>query len=298
LDIISEVRYWLQEASLWSGHGILIPQHDVTIDTDAGPWAWGGFLGPNFVQGFYTPWEQLNLSQNHKEMLGVFYTLQGFSRQLRNKCVLVQTDNTNVMTYLGKGQGGRSNSLSLKAEEILDWCAARNIRLRCVHLAGILNIRADKVSRQYESRSEYKLRPAVFRSLERRWGRHDIDLFAARHNNQTRLYYSRQFDSAAAGSDAFLQDWTAHHNPYANPPFYLIPQVLRYIRTQRVPAMTLVVPDWGAAWLPDLQELAIDTPMTLPDCDASPLMTSALPTPWPSKAPRWTTSAWRLSGTS
>ena len=112
-------------------------------------------------------------------MLGVFYTLQGFSRQHRNKCVLVQTDNTSVMTYLGKGQGGRSNSLSLKAEEILDWCAARNIRLRCVHLAGILNIRADKVSRQYESRSEYKLRPTVFRSLEHRWGRHDIDLFVA-----------------------------------------------------------------------------------------------------------------------
>ena len=297
-DITSEVRYWLQEASLWSGHGILIPQHDVTIDTDAGPWAWGGFLGPNFVQGFYTPWEQLNLSQNHKEMLGVFYTLQGFERLLWNKCVLVQTDNTSVMTYLGKGQGGRSNSLSLKAEEILDWCAARHIRLRCVHLAGILNIRADKVSRQYESRSEYKLRPAVFRSLERRWGRHDIDLFAARHNHQTPRYYSRQSDSAAAGGDAFLQDWTAHRNPYANPPFYLIPQVLRYIRTQRVPAMTLIVPDWGAAWLPDLQELAIDTPMTLPDCDAAPLMTSALPTPWPSKAPRWTTSAWRLSGTS
>jgi hypothetical protein len=109
---------------------MLIPQHDVTIDTDAGPWAWGGFLGPSFVQGFYTPWEQLHLSQNHKEMLGFFYTLQRYELQLRNKCVLVQTDNTSVMFYLGKGQGGRSNSLSLKAEEILDWCAARNIRLR------------------------------------------------------------------------------------------------------------------------------------------------------------------------
>jgi hypothetical protein len=119
-DTISEVKYWLQEASLWSGHGILIPQHGVTIDTDVGPWAWGGFLGPNFVQGFYTPWEQLHLSQNHKEMLGVFYTLQGYELQLRNKSVLVQTDNTSVMFYMGKGQGGRSNSLSLKAEEILD----------------------------------------------------------------------------------------------------------------------------------------------------------------------------------
>ena len=298
-DVINEVKYWLQEASLWVGHGILIPQHDVTIDTDAGPWAWGGYLGPNFVQGFWTAWEQDNLSQNHKELLGVFYTLQGFEHRLRNKTVLVQTDNKSVMSYLGKGQGGRSRSLSVKAEEVLDWCLARGIRLRCLHLAGILNIRADKISRQYESRSEYMLRPEVFRSLERRWGPHDVDLFAARHNHQTPAYYSRQLDSAALpGADAFLHDWSQHRSAYANPPFFLIPQVLRQVRQQRVVAMTIVVPDWGAAWLPDLQALAVCPPMQLPDTAASPLMTSALPSPWPATAPRWTTSAWRLSGLS
>jgi hypothetical protein len=299
LDVISEVKYWLQEASLWVGHGILIPQHDVTIDTDAGPWAWGGYLGPSFVQGFWTTWEQENLSQNHKELLGVFYTLQGFERQLRNKTVLVQTDNKSVMSYLGKGQGGRSRSLSVKAEEVLDWCLARGIRLRCVHLAGVLNVRADRISRLYESRSEYMLRPAVFQSLERRWGPHDVDLFAARHNHQTPDYYSRQLDSAALpGADAFLHDWHLHRNPYANPPFFLIPQILRHIREQKIPAMTLVVPDWGAAWLPDLQALAIAHPVTLPDSAAEPLMLPALPTPWSASAPRWTTSAWRLSGLS
>ena len=298
-DVINEVKYWLQEASLWVGHGILIPQHDVTIDTDAGPWAWGGYLGPNFVQGFWTSWEQDNLSQNHKELLGVFYTLQGFEHSLRNKTVLVQTDNKSVMSYLGKGQGGRSHSLSVKAEEILDWCLARGIRLRCLHLAGILNIRADKISRQYESRSEYMLRPEVFQTLERRWGPHDVDLFAARHNHQTPAYYSRQLDSAALpGADAFLHDWSLHRNPYANPPFFLIPQVLRQVRQQRVETMTIVVPDWGAAWLPDLQALAVCAPVRLPDSAASPLMSSALPTPWPSSTPRWTTSAWRLSGLS
>ena len=211
--------------------------------------------------------------------------------------MLVQTDNKSVISYLMKG-GGRSDSLSLKAEEVFDWCQSRSIRLRCVHLRGILNVRADRISRLYESRTEYQLRPAVFSRLHRQFGHHDVDLFAARHNRQLPRYYSLLRDSASAGQDAFQQDWGRLTNPFANPPFALISRVLRQVRRQQVPCLTLIAPAWGAPWLPDLQELAIAPPVLLPDSVASPLMQPAKPTPWPASPPRWQTYAWRLSGRS
>ena len=117
----------------------MIPTHDVSIDTDAGPWGWGGYLRTKHAGGFWSNRQLRNLSQNHKELLGVFFTLQAFQDELVGKTVLVQTDNKSVISYLMKG-GGRSDSLSLK---VFDWCQSRSIRLRCVHLRGILNVRAD-----------------------------------------------------------------------------------------------------------------------------------------------------------
>lgn len=296
-EVLSELQWWLRTAAAWRGNGILIPDHDLTIDTDARPWAWGGFLRGQHVGGFWSSWQLKHLSQNHKELLGVYYTLQGFEPELTGKTVLVQTDNKSVISYLMKGSG-RSSSLSRRAEEVFDWCFARQIRLRCVHLKGVLNVRADRVSRWYESRSDYQLRPSVFRQLQRRWGRHDMDLFADRHNHQTPRYFSLLQDSAAAGQDAFQQDGSQLVNPFANPPFALMSQVLRQIRRQQVRQITVIAPSWGAAWLPDLQSLAVCPPVPLVDTVSAPLMMPVLPTPWPALLPQWTTCAWRLSGLS
>eukprot|EP01050_Picozoa_sp_SAG11_P055307 SAG11_NODE_33717_length_275_cov_2.619318_1_plen_83_part_01 len=83
----------------------MIPTHDVSIDTDVGPWAWGGFLGQQSAGGFWSRRQLTRLSQNHKELLGVFFTLQAFEEQLVGKTVLVQTDNKSVISYLMKGGG-------------------------------------------------------------------------------------------------------------------------------------------------------------------------------------------------
>eukprot|EP01050_Picozoa_sp_SAG11_P004540 SAG11_NODE_293_length_11144_cov_4.661928_2_plen_796_part_00 len=292
---LAELQWWLHTAEAWKGSGIMIPTHDVSIDTDAGPWAWGGFLGQQSAGGFWSRRQLSRLSQNHKELLGVFFTLQAFEEQLVGKTVLVQTDNKSVISYLMKG-GGRSESLSLKAEEVFDWCQRRQIRLRCVHLRGVLNVRADRVSRLYESRSEYQLRPACFRQLQRLHGPMDVDLFAARHNHLLPRYFSLLRDSAAVGQDAFQQDWSRLRDPFANPPYALISRVLRQARRQRVPRFTLIAPDWGAPWAPDLWEMALAPPTLLPDTVTAPLLQPSLPTPWPAHPPRWKTYAWLLSG--
>ena len=134
------------------------------------------------------------------------------------------------------------------------------------------------------------------RSLDQRWGRHSVDLFASRHNRQCRRYFSRRRDPQAAASDALLQNWATERNPYAHPPFSLLSRVLAQVERQCVPEMTLVAPDWAASWLPDLRRLAVEPPVVLPH--TATLIAPATPTPWKKSRPLWKTLAWRVSGLS
>jgi hypothetical protein len=249
------------------------------------------------VGGWWNEWESKHLSINRKELLAIFLTVQSFETSLQGQTCLVMSDNMTALSYLRR-HGGRSKSLSLLAEQIFDWCQnrPRPIFLNCVHLPGKLNTRADRVSRYYEDRSEYKLDSAVFRSLDQRWGRHSVDMFASRHNRQCRRYFSRRRDPQAAASDALLQDWARERNPYAHPPFSLISRVLAQVERQGVPEMTLVAPDWAASWLPDLRRLAVEAPVVLPH--TATLIAPATPTPWKRSRPLWKTLAWRVSGLS
>ena len=272
-------------------------RHTCAIDTDASGYGWAGWLGDRSVGGWWNEWESKHLSINRKELLAIFLTLQSFETSLQGQTCLVMSDNMTALSYLRR-HGGRSKSLSLLAEQIFDWCQnrPRPIFLNCVHLPGKLNTRADRVSRYYEDRSEYKLDSAVFRSLDQRWGRHSVDLFASRHNRQCRRYFSRRRDPQAAASDALLQDWARERNPYAHPPFSLISRVLAQVERQCVPEMTLVAPDWAASWLPDLRRLAVEAPVVLPH--TATLIAPATPTPWKRSRPLWKTLAWRVSGLS
>jgi hypothetical protein len=294
---MAELRWWLRQSDIWTGRGLSMRRHTCTIDTDASGYGWAGWLGDQSVGGWWNAWESKHLSINRKELLAIFLTLQSFEKSLEGQTCLVMSDNMTALSYLRR-HGGRSKSLSLLAEQIFDWCQNRPqpIFLNCVHLPGKLNTRADRVSRYYEDRSEYKLDPAVFRSLDQRWGRHSVDLFASRHNRQCRRYFSRRRDPQAAASDALLQNWATERNPYAHPPFSLLSRVLAQVERQCVPEMTLVAPDWAASWLPDLRRLAVEPPVVLPH--TATLIAPATPTPWKKSRPLWKTLAWRVSGLS
>ena len=130
--------------------------------------------------------------------------------------------------------------------------------------------------------------------MQKAFGPHTIDLFAARHNTLLPRYFARFLDQEAAAEDALAQDWSEEHNPYAHPPFGLLPLVLRKVRRDQVKALTLVTPVWPAQhWLPDLMSMSVAPPTIL---TSDPLLTPHLSSHKPPSRPRWSTAVWRISG--
>ena len=72
------------------------------------------------------------------------------------------------------------------AKELWEFCLLHNIRLRAIHRAGVDNVRADQLSRVKYDPTGYRLRPEVFRHINRQFGPHTIDLMADRLNTQLR----------------------------------------------------------------------------------------------------------------
>ena len=95
-----------------------------------------------------------------------------------------------------------------------------------------------------KDRSDWKLDRQTFVKINERYGPLEVDLFASRLTNQCRRYFSWQPDPFAEATDAFLQDWTIWRG-YANPPWNLIPRVLRKTQVQGAEVI-LMAPVWNA----------------------------------------------------
>ena len=143
------------------------------------------------------------------------------------------------------------------------WCLERNIHIQAQHLPGILNYSADLESRSMRDRSDWKLDRQSFVRINQRYGPLEVDLFASRLTNQCPRYFSWRPDPFAEATDAFLQDWTTWRG-YANPPWNLIPRVLRKTQDQQA-EVVLVAPVWKAQpWYALLLAMLIDWPRLLP----------------------------------
>ena len=75
--------------------------------------------------------------------------------------------------------------------------------LSAAHIAGTVNIGADKQSRVLEDATEWKLNPALFQKIVEKLGKPDIDLFATRINKQLDRYVSLHPEPEAMAINAF-----------------------------------------------------------------------------------------------
>ena len=136
------------------------------------------------------------------------------------------------------------------------------VNLQVRHVAGALNVIADRLSRKGKKlTTEWSLHPVTFQAICEALGTPQIDLFATNENNRLPIYVSPIVDDQAYAIDALSVNWTGF-DAYAYPP-QLLTKIL--LQLQRQPCkMTLVAPLWvRSIWLWDLIHLSTDRPLKI-----------------------------------
>ena len=147
------------------------------------------------------------------------------------------------------------------------WCMERNISIHAQHLPGVLNTIADRESRTWSDRSEWKLPPAIFHRVNLQLGPLSTDLFASRLLAQLTTFVSWKPHPSAIATDAFTLDWsTMQGKLYANPPQNMIGRVLSQVCQQSVHELVLVAPVRRAqAWYPTLLQMLVRVSLLIPN---------------------------------
>ena len=262
---MTDLRWWAALESRWNGRAIWVPPTTATLHTDAsGSTGWGAVL--NRQVPAYGFWRQ-HQRPHHitwKELLAVRLSLQAFLRMLARHAVQLWCDNIAVVRIVTTGVS-RSPFLMQELRKLWAVCAEHDIRLKAEYVRSAINI-ADPWSRIVD-KSDWKLNPTEFQRAARRWGMPTIDRFATANNAQVPRYNSRFPDPCAEAVDAFTQSWAQEHN-WINPPWDLLPQVVRKLRATQDVCATIVAPRWAAQpWFHDLRDMASDSIMIAPRRD-------------------------------
>ncbi len=115
--------------------------------TDMSLTSWGAVMDGHPAHGLWSG-NHLTWHINWLEMLAVYRALKHFLPDLRDRHVLVRTNNTAVVSYINHQGGLRSRPLYRQAYQILGWSQDKLLSLRAVHIPGHLNMGADILSRQ------------------------------------------------------------------------------------------------------------------------------------------------------
>ena len=183
------------------------------------------------------------MSSNTRELSVVLLTVQAALPALRNKHVLVETDNITTRTYVNH-LGGRSRFLNNIARQPWKMCYSNCILHTAVHRPGKVNQRADLLSRRKKGHTDIRLPSSSFQMIQHRFGPHSIDLFAIRDNALLPRFVSWRPDPESVATDAFMFPMK-NENPYCVPPVACIPRLLQEVVHQQATA-TVVATDWAA----------------------------------------------------
>ncbi|KAJ1156603.1 hypothetical protein NDU88_009321 [Pleurodeles waltl] len=261
-DAAVDLKWWIASNNLSQGKPFQQSPPVATVITDASTLGWGAHLGDLEIKGLWSPEEQI-FHINLLELRAVRLALKAFLPSLRGQSVQVLTDNTTTMWYINKQGGVGSYLLCREALRLWSWAKDHRICLIANHLAGVLNVRADSLSRHFSADHEWRLHPDQVRLIFQKWGFPRVDLFATRENAHCPLFCSLQYPMQEALGDAFQMTWCGQLL-YAFPPIPLIPRVLRKIRQDRA-LVILIAPDWPRrVWYSDLLQLSTCPPLRLP----------------------------------
>ena len=233
------------------------------VTTDASLSGWGAVWQNRTAQGLW-PVPDRSEHINVLELRAVHMALQSFLPFLREKHVLVRTDNVSAVSYINHQGGTRSARLLQVSRDLLLWAAPRLASMRAIYLPGGRNQAADFLSRGKPPPGEWRLHPEVVLNIWDVLGMAEVDLFATEESTHCPLWFSLAEETSPLGQDALAHDWP-ESLLYAFPPIPLIHQVLQRV-LQQGHSLLLVAPFWpGRTWFPLLHRLYRSAPWRLPD---------------------------------
>ena len=140
----------------------------------------------------------------------------------------------------------------------------RRLWLTVTHIPGVLNVEADKKSREAETRTEWMLNKEIFQDVIRKLNyQPTIDLFASRLNTQLDIFYLFRPDPKCYGVDAFTTNWNKI-SFYAFPPFACIPKTIQKIYHDKAVGI-LILPDWpNQPWYGSFSDMVVKSILISP----------------------------------
>jgi hypothetical protein len=237
---------------------------EAVLQTDASDIGWGASL---IVKGKevgtcaqkWTDAEKM-LDITHREALASALAVEHLMEHIPPGCRLkLETDA--VSTAFAWKKGSKLPAMNGHIAPQVKALSNKGIYIEPRHIPGTTNKRADWLSRNPDPKN-YRLNQDLFQAACRHFHiRPEVDLFASRHNRQCQKYGSWRADIKSLGN-AFQLHW-GKFIAWVNPPWELIPQVLKKIKEDRARAL-VCLPHWRAApWWRTLLEIQTATPVTL-----------------------------------
>ncbi|KAI2653070.1 Transposon Ty3-I Gag-Pol polyprotein [Labeo rohita] len=254
------------------------------VTTDASLMGWGALCKGRPAYGTWTR-AQVKWHINCLELKAVFLALQGFLPLIKDRHVLVRTDNTTVVSYINHQGGIRSRSLQRLAERFLLWADRNFLSIRAVHVPGSQTCGVDMLSRGGPVHGQWRLHPQTIQMIWSLFGEAEIDLFASEENAHCQLFFS--LTNAPLQGDALSSRWPKKRK-YAFPPVKIMPLMLQKIREEKGTVL-LVAPSWpNQLWFP---ELAPPWPIPL----RRDLLSQVKRSVWHPRPELWNLHVWQVS---
>jgi hypothetical protein len=184
-------------------------------------------------------------SSNRKELVAVTASLAAFRRHLedvRSTTILLKSDNSTVVADVNRASASATLTQPLRA--LLRRVESMGLRLQTIHIPGVTNTLADRLSRMGSVR-EYYLREEVFRGVTQAMGfEPELDIFAA-------TPYLPSETAVEHPGDALRMPWNGK-KLFLHPPPHLLTRTFAKAHRERAEAIA-IVPSWTSQpWSPML----------------------------------------------
>ena len=149
----ADLSWWILFLSVFNGKCLFLeklPSTDVQMDacpTGTGVFFQGDWLYHSFVLD--TP-EVRNLHINFKKVLAVILAAKGWGKLWCNKHVIIQSDNTTVVSVINNGTPVGNPAIMRYLRELFWLSAVYNFRITATYLPGCMNYITDVISRMHE----------------------------------------------------------------------------------------------------------------------------------------------------